>query len=71
MAVSVTMNTPPVSSTAKELLIVSPVLRDCTLPLAGSIVPTTPLAEANQMRPPQSGRAENSLSSGVTTPFRS
>ena len=56
------MNTPPVSSTANEFPIGSPVLRLRTCPLARSTMPTTPCLLANQIRPRQSGSAEISAS---------
>ena len=59
------------SSTANEFAIFSPSGRERTAPLAGSIVPTTPLVDANHSRPPQSGSAEMILSPGSTTADRS
>ena len=58
-------------STANELAIRSPSGRERTVPLAGSIVPTTPLVEANHSRPLQSGSAEMILSPGRTAVERS
>jgi len=68
----VTTNTPPVSSTANELPIASPVRRvPSTRPLLGSITPTIPCSRVtNQTRPRQSGRAELSWSSAGITAFR-
>ena len=66
IALSVTMYTPPVSSTANELPIVSSVSIFRTTPLAGWIVPTTPFLLANQIRPCQSGSAEISASPSGT-----
>ena len=65
------MKTPPVSSTAKEFPIGSPVLRLRTLPLLRLIVPTMPCLLANQIRPSQSGSAEISESPLATTELRS
>ena len=62
------MYTPPVSSTANEFPIGSWVSSALTAPLPGSIVPTIPLRETNQMRPAQSGMVANSLSLEGTTP---
>ena len=66
MALSVTMYTPPVSSTANELPIGSPVATLRTWPLTGRTIPTTPLRLANQIRPDQSGSAEISASPSGT-----
>jgi len=61
------MNTPPVSSTAKELPIASPSsATETTAPLAGSTVPTMPCTLTNQMRPCQSGSAETMPSPTAT-----
>ena len=66
------MNTPPVSSTAKELPIASPVRRMLAIwPLSGSTVPTRPFTVTNQSRPDQSGSAETMPSPTATTPERS
>ena len=60
------MNTPPVSSTANELPIGSPVSTLRTAPLERLTIPTTPSRLANQIRPDQSGSAEISASSSGT-----
>ena len=71
-ALSVTMKTPPVSSTEKEFPFSSPEsLRERTAPLPRAIVPTIPLLETNQIRPSKSGRAEMIPSPGGTTVLRS
>ena len=70
-AASDTMYTPPVSSTAKELPIGSPVAMECTAPVPGSTVPTMPLADANQIRPDQSGSADRIASPEPTAPLTS
>ena len=70
-ASSAAMYTPPVSSTANELLTGErrSVLR--VRPLAGSTVTTLPRVDTTQIRPDQSGIAAMSLSSRATSPLRS
>ena len=65
-----TTYTPPVSPIANELPIGSSVT-DFTVPLARSIVPSTPPREANHSRPLQSGSAEMMPSPDFTCPVRS
>ena len=71
IATSDTMKTPPVSSTANEFSISSPVARLRTVPVAGSTVPTMPPSVTNQIRPDQSGNADVILSIVGTTAVRS
>jgi hypothetical protein len=62
---------PPVSSTAKELVIVSSSGSTLVVPVSGSTAPITPFSVTNTISPDQAGRAETILSLRVIDRVRS